>query len=686
MRSRALGLALFAMFFGGYFYAGAVGCGPLPEGATSGTQQRASLDTQCSPPMLVKDIDPRPQSAGPDAGTGIPGRMAAVNRELFFVGSDGTSGMELWRSDGGPDGTVRVRDLRPGAQGSDINHLTPGHGGLYFAATDGTRGVELWHTDGTEQGTVMVHDIQPGAANSGPEQLAVVGNRLFFSANDGIHGQELWKYERSDGGVVMLRDILPGVNGGSISAMTPLGNNVVFRADNITHGEELWVSNGTASGTGMVRDIWVTPRNGASPNFLAVMNGRLYFNADDGPLGRELWTSDGTFDGTTRVKDIWPGFADSVPAGLAVARNRLFFSANDGVHGNELWTSDGTELGTRLVKDIRPGTNNEGLEKLVSAGRRVFFESFDNATGAELWVSDGSDAGTMMVKDIFPGDGGSHLSNMRGVGQTLYFSAHDGVSGHELWKSDGTPQGTVQVMDIAPGADSSEPRGLVRVGMKLFFAARSPDVGDALWAIELCDLEPPLLSCPTDLEFEATRLAGTPVTYEVSATDDLTEVPQLEFSHPSGSAFPVGVTPVTVQARDEAGNVATCTFQVTLRDSAPPSITCPRSLTVSATSAEGAVVDYPEVRVVDTASPVTLVYEPPEGTLFPAGDSTRVRVTATDGSGNQATCQFTVSVEALPTEEESGCGCGSHPGGALGWGALGVLLALSRRRRAAGSG
>jgi uncharacterized protein (TIGR03382 family) len=224
------------------------------------------------------------------------------------------------------------------------------------------------------------------------------------------------------------------------------------------------------------------------------------------------------------------------------------------------------------------------------------------------------------------------------------------------------------------------------VGLKLFFAAYEPSVGDSLWAVDLCDRAPPLVDCPADLEFEATAFPGTPVRYAVSATDDLTDEPTIEFSHPPGTAFPVGVTPVTVQARDEAGNVATCTFQVTMRDTGAPAITCPRNVVAEATSAEGAVIDYPEVKVADVASQVTLAYEPPEGSLFPANESTRVTVTATDSAGNTATCQFTVTVEPLPEEEEeSGCGCGTPAGGGLAWGSL-LLLALIRRSRARARG
>src|SRR5262245_57665670 len=34
---------------------------------------------------------------------------------------------------------------------------------IYFSANDGTTGTELWKTDGTATGTVLVKDIRPGS-------------------------------------------------------------------------------------------------------------------------------------------------------------------------------------------------------------------------------------------------------------------------------------------------------------------------------------------------------------------------------------------------------------------------------------------------------------------------------------------------------------------------------------------
>ena len=75
--------------------------------------------------------------------------MIGVGNTLFFIANDGVHGFELWRSDGTPDGTMLVRDIRPGLGsafgGSEM--LAVMHDTLYFIANSGEVG--LWRSDGT---------------------------------------------------------------------------------------------------------------------------------------------------------------------------------------------------------------------------------------------------------------------------------------------------------------------------------------------------------------------------------------------------------------------------------------------------------------------------------------------------------------------------------------------------------
>jgi hypothetical protein len=80
-------------------------------------------------------------------------------------------------------------------------------------------------------------------------------------------------------------------------------------------------------------------------------------------------------------------------------------------------------------------------------------------------------------------------------------------------------------------------------------------------------------------------------------------------------------------------------------DTTPPTIRCPTGLVLDDRRANGRgeVVTF-EVTAIDPEDPTpSLVCVPPSGSLFPPG-TTVVTCTATDFSGNQASCQFTVTV------------------------------------------
>ncbi|WNG54924.1 HYR domain-containing protein [Archangium gephyra] len=112
-----------------------------------------------------------------------------------------------------------------------------------------------------------------------------------------------------------------------------------------------------------------------------------------------------------------------------------------------------------------------------------------------------------------------------------------------------------------------------------------------------------------------------------------------------------------------------------------PSLLCPADVETTATSNAGAVVNYPAAQATDNVSDVTLTYSTAAGATFPVG-STRVEVSATDASGNRASCSFNVKVAAA--NEGGGCGCTSGLTPDAAWLLLGTLAPmLARRRRSA---
>jgi len=108
-------------------------------------------------------------------------------RETFFNGNDGSTGFELWKTDGTATGTVLVKDINP------IGYSYPGdllnlNGALIFSATTPSFGKELWTSDGTPGGTFLYEDIVPGTDSSFPQEVTASNNMLYFTTVD----HEIW--------------------------------------------------------------------------------------------------------------------------------------------------------------------------------------------------------------------------------------------------------------------------------------------------------------------------------------------------------------------------------------------------------------------------------------------------------------------------------------------------------------
>jgi subtilisin-like proprotein convertase family protein len=120
---------------------------------------------------------------------------------------------------------------------------------------------------------------------------------------------------------------------------------------------------------------------------------------------------------------------------------------------------------------------------------------------------------------------------------------------------------------------------------------------------------------------------------------------------PSGSFFPVGTTTVTCT---DSPSASTCSFTVTVNDTQPPAITCPTDVTAVG-GMGGTVVTFSPPTATDNCPGVTAACVPPSGSTFPPG-STTVTCTATDATGNTATCSFSVVVFDVCIQDSSNPG------------------------------
>jgi large repetitive protein len=299
---------------------------------------------------LLKDINqveiPSPIE-GPPLSASFPAGFETLGALTLFSAEDGLTGREPWITDGTTAGTRLLLDINPGAvthgEWVQADSSLPGPfvrfgDRLWFAADDGISGRELWATDGTPAGTVRARDLRPGAPGSDPRDLATAGGRLFFLADAGPSDA---LFTVSPAGLVTRVRLLG--NGRRASSLVAAGSRLFFVVEGSASGRELWTSDGTRRGTRLVREIRPGAL-GSYPQELTAVGGLLLFAADDGLHGLEPWVSDGTAAGTHLLADLAPGSDASSPAHFTIAGDLIGFDADDGVHGREMWAVRKGEL------------------------------------------------------------------------------------------------------------------------------------------------------------------------------------------------------------------------------------------------------------------------------------------------------------------------------------------------------
>jgi hypothetical protein len=163
------------------------------------------------------------------------------------------------------------------------------------------------------------------------------------------------------------------------------------------------------------------------------------------------------------------------------------------------------------------------------------------------------------------------------------------------------------------------------------------------FTVTVRDTTAPALSLPSNITAEATRAAGAAVSYSATSTDLVDGAVTVACSPASGSTFAIATTTVQCHATDAHNNTSNGSFSVTVRDTTPPALSLPATITKEATSSAGASATYTATStdLVDGSVPVTCDHA--SGSTFPVG-STTVQCSATDAHSNTANGSFLVIV------------------------------------------
>ena len=178
----------------------------------------------------------------------------------------------------------------------------------------------------------------------------------------------------------------------------------------------------------------------------------------------------------------------------------------------------------------------------------------------------------------------------------------------------------------------------------------SGNQADCSFNITVNDTENPVFICPENLEIESdTDQCGAAYSFIIPEVDDnCTASPIItQTAGPtSGSVLPLGETIFTFTAEDEASNIETCTYTVTVIDITPPVFTncpsdsivyiAPNSCTVTINYGNPLASDNCNVTISQTAGPSN-------GADLGPGEY-QYEITASDNAGNTALCVFTYTI------------------------------------------
>lgn len=218
------------------------------------------------------------------------------------------------------------------------------------------------------------------------------------------------------------------------------------------------------------------------------------------------------------------------------------------------------------------------------------------------------------------------------------------------------------ITTISSDAPSILPVGTTTVTFSANDAAGNVGTATATITVsDYADVTAPTVTPPSDIVVQATLPEGIPASNGaivdflagVTAEDDVDG--SIAPTHDAPEIFPVGITTVTFNATDAAGNSATATATATVSeftDSTAPLVTPPADVTVAAAGPNGTPASDPTIaeflagaRAEDDTDGVisNISHDAPE--IFPVGETT-VIFSATNQAGLNGSATAAVSVSA----------------------------------------
>ncbi len=468
---------------------------------------------------LVRDIAP---GAAPRSSYAPIQGVASDSRAFFFAATQ-DAGVEPWVTDGTPENTYRIRDIRPGnigITGRDSTRTIPIYidGRFAFSTSSG----EVWSTNTTATEIDRI-DL------TGEKAISVLG-RVHDDAivlSEGEAGVGLRSIDLASRDSVLLHRFDFGgetfLRTSTAAQFVEVGNRTYFVASEDPTGKEVWQTTGSVEGTKIVRDLVIGP-SGSDPMQLCAAAGKLFFlvgrgsqiglwvtapdqepefllsypvgelistlqAAEDGVFlignflsGSEVKFSDGTREGTRDLASFGSVRFPGLTGGVAVG-NTLFFIVDDVFDGKQLVALSGLSGELRRFEMFTDRVDNV-TETATRWGDRLVFTELDDEDRLTIWTIEPGEATASRITDLGVAANGDRPIGFLPFVDVLFYSGGDSESGIELMRTDVSGTQAGMVANIAADIKSSYPSLLTAAatsnGPRVYF---SPGAGilNNLW-------------------------------------------------------------------------------------------------------------------------------------------------------------------------------------------------------------
>lgn len=375
-----------------------------------------------------------------------------VANTSYFFAENGEHGRELWKTDGTIAGTTLVKDLTPGASGTELVSLYEANGRLVFITVvhhpwtnRGRDDYTLWSSDGTAAGTVKLIEFETThwfKAKQVGERVAIATHPL-VEGSTSINDALLYFTDGTAAGTSLVKAFRGYVDEDGneyshwIREMYAAGDRVVFEYN----GNYVWASDGTAAGTvdvtpGMLRPGW-NSLSGGDVYEMFEYGGRVWV-----PGGIRIASTDGTLAGTEQRP--W-----AVTGGFEGRQSKVsgdsfyFVNVTHDEHGDQYKALMAYHIPTGTLTQVYRPTDMHGESYFVTLYQigDVLLMNVINHTHqtGSLWGVRGSD----VEKIVDLGNDQSRIHSPVALDGTAYFVLTEGDFPIDYDPASGVPIGKV---------------------------------------------------------------------------------------------------------------------------------------------------------------------------------------------------------------------------------------------------